>query len=185
MSSPSNRGASAPETSPAKIDPEATAHERRASAEALVSRTLRSTLADHDVSHRKFGLAIGRSRHIVDDCCDPDDETQLSVANVICAPTEIAVAIGRVAYGSHGYNLTKTHAHDTIADDIDHLAEMNVEDAGLTAEILRAFGDGAFTAAEATKVKTLLRESIERREALIARCDEAVASRVSPLRRAT
>lgn len=97
----------------------------------------------------------------------------------------IAAEMARFGMEHHGYEVRRAHAHDTIADDIDHLAEMNVEDAGLVAEIMRAFGDEALTATEAHKIKALLRESIERREALIARCDEAIQKRVSPLRRAT
>lgn len=184
MSSPLNRDALRPAPAVASSPDRATARERREREGAVVSRHLARTLVDHDVSHGALADLIGRSRSKVQQLTDPEQPDAYSVGDMRLSPSSVAADMARCGLEPHGYEVRKAHAHDTIADDLDHLAEMNVEDAGLTAELLRACGDGAITAAEADSITALLRESIERREALIARLDEAKRNRVSPLRRA-
>ena len=181
---------SPPKAAPARVEytdadrrARTTARECRERESAVVSRQLARTLADHDLSHSDLAAQIGRSRSKVQQLTDPEQPDAYTVADLRLSPPDVAAELARCGLEPHGYDVRKVHAHDSIADDLAHLAEVNIDTAELQAHMLRALADGSITAVEAAEGIRCCDDVIERLEALKARLGDALRARVSPIRR--
>lgn len=164
-------------------EPPTTARERRERMLAESSRELQRALCEADVSQGALADAIGRSPSITQRLCDPEKHEALTVADLPLAQERVAVAMLQWAAHHLGYEVRKVHAHDTIADDLMHQAELGSEQAELQAHMLRTIADGHIDRDEAVRGLALIREQQERLDALTQRLQPVVESGASPVRR--
>lgn len=183
MTSPRQRGA-APLPPAVAVSPDrATARERREREGAVVSRQLARTLVDHDVTHGQLAAVVGRSRAKVQQLTDPEQPDAYSVGDMRLSPPEVAADMARCGLEPHGFSVVRAHHHDTVEDDLLHLADFSLEVAALEAHVMRSCADGSWSAAEAAQGIRRIDGVMESLEAQRARLVEAIEKRVSPIRR--
>jgi hypothetical protein len=188
--SPPKRGAPTAPSAVLTSAPDTTARppskpELRATRRASFSRLLSRVLSSEDVTQAEAATATGISASIMQRICDRDARETLPHCDVEALPESVAVAIlqDSASRVGRGYSVREQHQHDTVIDDLRHLAELNAEWAGLQAEILGALDDERITASEALKLIEIINEISERLDSLKARLTEALRDRVSAVRR--
>lgn len=171
--------------------PAATVHAARVSECEAIARALKASLVEHDVDQVEIAAEIGRSPSIVQRICDPsrpDVNLTLMDVRTLCSSRCARIRAVGVDVAAHliapaHHQAVPVHAHDTIADDFDHLRELIASGAEIAAHEIGACADDKITAAEAVIGIKLHREALQLHEASIARYQAALKSSESPVRR--
>lgn len=160
-----------------------TARERREARKAEAARSLAFDLAAHDVTQREVAEATGVGDQIVQRWCDRERAESMPLADVEALPREVAVEQIRRTADAVGYDLVPRRKHETVEDDLQHLADLSTEQSELVAHFARVIADGQVTAAEAEAGIRECDDVLSLVESLRARLLQALQARGEGVRR--
>ena len=161
---------------------------RRAELIADQSRTLVRVLDGHDVQQLELARVIARAADKVQRVCDADCKETASIVDVRLALEdggrleEVALDLVRWQLGDR-YAIARVPSHETVADDLRHLARLMEEAGALAAHVAGAVADSRISADEAAIGLDHCSTLITTLAALRERLQHALARRGDTVRR--